>query len=666
MKRWKERFFFQGMSVPLPLLLIFFLAVLLPSIALSLLALRAADREGVYAERRLEETLLAEANLAAFRTNSLLEGIETELEMEARSLSASIGSLRGWEEKNPLVAVPFYLRGGELILPLLPPAEKNAFLKDFAPFLRDEETLPVYDSIAAVYRKEMGREGLPIEGESLLRAGKKDASSEGMKEEAPRKAPVPEGPVDSVGGERPLTASKRASPSPLPGRERQLAESAIAEDPVLREKVFQKARDEGFDVLQRNVTLQDKSAPSGKGTDEERSGTVVRERSFSDLAGESRGGLLPLLSGEILQLLFWTALPDGSFAGCTLRPETLRDRMAEAVPELLTPVRILTLLDERGEPLVKSGRAPEPDWRRPYVAREISPILPRWEAAVWLVDPDLAASRARSVSRTVWALVAILFAVIAAGGGAILWILSGEMRNARKKTTLLANVSHELKTPLTSLRLFAEMLLAGKPRDEERRKEYLRTMVSETERLSRLVEGVLAFSKKGRDAPPLTMKPLDLGQVGRETLSQLEPNLVNVGFAVEFLIQDSLPVRGDSEALRQVLMNLLSNAEKYSSDRREIRLDGRREEGFAVVEVADRGMGVDPKNAENIFQEFFRGDDSLTSPKSGAGLGLSIARGIARRHGGDVVYTPRPGGGSVFSLRLPLCWAERDEKEERA
>ena len=665
MKRWKERFFFQGMSVPLPLLLIFFLAVLLPSIALSLLALRAADREGVYAERRLEETLLAEANLAAFRTNSLLEGIETELEMEARSLSASIGSLRGWEEKNPLVAVPFYLRGGELILPLLPPAEKNAFLKDFAPFLRDEETLPVYDSIAAVYRKEMGREGLPIEGESLLRAGKKDASSEGMKEEAPRKAPVPEGPVDSVGGERPLTASKRASPSPLPGRERQLAESAIAEDPVLREKVFQKAEEEGFDVLQRNVTLREKSAPSRKRTDEERSGTVVRERSFSDLAGESRRGLLPLLSGETLQLLFWTALPDGGFAGCTLRSEPLRDRMADAVPDLLTPVRILTLLDERGDPLVKPLRTPEPDWRRPYVAREISPVLPRWEAAVWLVDPDLAASRARSVSRTVWALVAALFAVIAAGGAAILWILSGEMRSARKKTTLLANVSHELKTPLTSLRLFAEMLLAGKPRDEERRREYLRTMISETERLSRLVEGVLAFSKKGRDAPP-AMEPLDLGELARETLSQLEPNLLNAGFAVEFRKEGALPVRGDGEALRQVLMNLLSNAEKYSSGRREISVGARRENWFALVEVADRGIGVDPKNGENIFQEFFRGDDCLTAPKSGAGLGLSIARNIARRHGGDVVYTPRPGGGSVFSLLLPLCGAERDEREARA
>ena len=115
------------MPVPLPLLLIFFLAVLLPSIALSLLALRAADREGVYAERRLEETLLAEANLAASRTNSMLKAIETELETEARSLTASGESLRGWEEKNPLVAVPFFLRGESSSFPSILPKKKIPF-----------------------------------------------------------------------------------------------------------------------------------------------------------------------------------------------------------------------------------------------------------------------------------------------------------------------------------------------------------------------------------------------------------------------------------------------------------------------------------------------------------------------------------------------------------
>jgi signal transduction histidine kinase len=101
-------------------------------------------------------------------------------------------------------------------------------------------------------------------------------------------------------------------------------------------------------------------------------------------------------------------------------------------------------------------------------------------------------------------------------------------------------------------------------------------------------------------------------------------------------------------------MNLLSNGEKYSGDRREITVECRAENGMAVIDILDRGIGVDPRHSEKIFQEFFREDDSLAAPKGGAGLGLSIARDIARRHGGDVLYAPRDGGGSIFSLLLPF------------
>ena len=107
------------------------------------------------------------------------------------------------------------------------------------------------------------------------------------------------------------------------------------------------------------------------------------------------------------------------------------------------------------------------------------------------------------------------------------------------------------------------------------------------------------------------------------------------------------------------LLNLLSNAEKYSEQVREIDLRCGREKGYALVAVADRGPGVPPSQQEKIFQEFFRGDDSLTASRSGAGLGLSIARSIARRHGGDVSYMPRSGGGSVFTLKIPLEAATR-------
>jgi signal transduction histidine kinase len=120
---------------------------------------------------------------------------------------------------------------------------------------------------------------------------------------------------------------------------------------------------------------------------------------------------------------------------------------------------------------------------------------------------------------------------------------------------------------------------------------------------------------------------------------------------------------GNAEALRQVLMNLLSNSEKYSSDVREIAVTCRKQGETAAVHVADRGSGVDPRHVDRIFQEFFRGDDSLSASKSGAGLGLAIAQDIAGRHGGKVKYEPRPGGGSVFTLEIPLADQEGKEKK---
>jgi signal transduction histidine kinase len=149
---------------------------------------------------------------------------------------------------------------------------------------------------------------------------------------------------------------------------------------------------------------------------------------------------------------------------------------------------------------------------------------------------------------------------------------------------------------------------------------------------------------------------ISLSGVARETVAQLEPHLAKLGFSVSFAASDKLIVQGNREALKQVVMNLMSNAEKYSgerSDGREITVECRSVDGLVRVDVSDRGIGVPPGMGGRIFQEFVRGDDSLSAPRSGTGLGLSIARSIARAHGGDVVYSPREGGGSVFSLLLP-------------
>lgn len=208
------------------------------------------------------------------------------------------------------------------------------------------------------------------------------------------------------------------------------------------------------------------------------------------------------------------------------------------------------------------------------------------------------------------------------------------------------------------------MLLSGKQKDEGRRKEYLSVMVSEAERLSRLVDDVLAFSRRGRENRPLLMETMDLAALAKETFERMMPRLAGRGFATNLSSSGPLTVRGNSEALARVIMNLLSNSEKYSPDTKDIAVECASGDGLALVRVADRGAGIDPALGERIFQEFFRVDDSITAPVSGAGLGLAIARAIAIEHGGDVKYSPRPGGGSVFTLSLPLIRPHEEEESQ--
>jgi len=586
-----------GVPTSLSLVIIFLSVVILPSVVLSMLALRAADREALLVSRQLEVSLMSEVNLAANRVADLLDTIEGELEGEASEIPSNPSLFEGWYGGGRLTDCPFLVSGGKLFIPANSGSAGRRLMAVFGPFLRGQAEIPFFEGIAGVYRKEL----------------------------------------------HDLAAA--------PGAEKQVAESMITADSALRDEVLRRAEREGFELMQRNVVPVAPAPPA----DEEKveaSKTVSRGRSFEELRAESGAGILPRITDDGMELLFWSERADGTVAGFLLDGDAVRDRIVGALPEILTGTRILTVLDERSDPLVVPAVRELPEWRLPFVAREISPRLPGWEAGAWLTDPTEADSRARTAERAVWMMVGALFFVIAVGGAVMIRVLTSEMRLARRKTTFVANVSHELKTPLTSIRLFAEMLQSGRLKDEEKRREYLRTMVSEAERLSRLVENVLSFSRDGGGASSL--EPLDLAELARETALQMNPGLSDNGFTCSFSADGPGLVLGDPGALRQVVMNLLSNAEKYSGQGREIQVRCVRDRGQAVVEVMDRGPGVAQSQRGKVFQEFFRGDDSLTASKSGAGLGLYIARTIARHHGGDVFYAPREGGGSVFSLSIPL------------
>jgi len=246
-------------------------------------------------------------------------------------------------------------------------------------------------------------------------------------------------------------------------------------------------------------------------------------------------------------------------------------------------------------------------------------------------------------------------------GAVVLWRYSAnQLLEAKRRTGFVTTVSHELKTPLTSIRMYSEMLAEGADDDPGKRKKYLDRIVGESGRLTRLINDVLDVAKLERGNRKLNPTPMDLAAVAREAFDGIADRLRAEGFTVAFNAPEgTVGTLADREAVIRILLNLLSNAEKYSGERRKIEMRVSTDEDGArcLVSVADRGIGIPRAHRSRIFREFHRVDSSLTSERGGTGLGLSIARSLARAMGGDVAYEPRERidgqGGSVFTLSLP-------------
>jgi signal transduction histidine kinase len=253
-------------------------------------------------------------------------------------------------------------------------------------------------------------------------------------------------------------------------------------------------------------------------------------------------------------------------------------------------------------------------------------------------------------------LVTVLVAAIGIGSWLIVRDLNRQLTLARQKTDFVSNVSHELKTPLTSIRMFAELLAEGRINEPAKQRNYLGIITAEAARLTRLINNVLDFARLERGEKKYNFADCDFAALARETAETFRPHLEAAGFKFDVSLPDSpLPVKADRDAVAQVMVNLLSNAEKYSNGTKEVRLElAQNGSPSAELRVLDRGPGVPRECEEKIFEQFFRVNDSLTNAVPGTGLGLTLARQIARAHGGEVSYSAREDGGSCFTFHLPL------------
>ena len=368
-----------------------------------------------------------------------------------------------------------------------------------------------------------------------------------------------------------------------------------------------------------------------------------------------RRGWLPWLAEGRMHLLGWVE-PVGvsEVRGVEVEMAALVSRLGGAMPAELAVDEGYALRDDKGRVLHQSGKVPV-DSAAPTARIPLSMILlPGWEVVAYqnYVPAENGGGGFMLIGLL---LTGILVTAILAGGSLLLWQARRSEADAVQKTSFVANVSHEFKTPLTTIRLYSELLEQGRVADGEKRGEYLRTIGRETQRLARLVNNVLDFSRLEQGRKKYQRETLDLTATLGQLLDAHGLRITESGLELKRALPvEVVSVMTDRDAVEQIVLNLLDNACKYAAAGGEVVValcpcTG----GGAEMRVSDRGPGVPLAHRERIFEKFHRVDDTLTAEKGGAGLGLSIARQLARGVGGELRYEPRAGGGAEFVLSLP-------------
>jgi signal transduction histidine kinase len=601
---------------------IFLLAIVLPSIGLGWLALRSANDQQIVLERRTAELYQKETDAVASSARSVIEEERRAFAEQVRQLLAAESApqlahdfaaklSRAW----PRPAIGFALSAeGNLISPSAEEArgdaERQRFLQNNGSFLSGTTPATVY----SVPAEELNRP-------EQRRKQKSEYDDKAMEKSAPKSQQSAQAPAAPAQTDTQKDESKQSTQMRNVAPQRELKENAPAVSQV-----------------------------------------VPATADFKALTSDHPEGVVTRFMQDRLEIVFWLRPPGapGMIFGCLMNVDALNDLWRDALPDNPSPDYVLALLNDKARPVAtqppsENGR----DWRRPFVASEIGEALPHWEAALYLMRPEQLQENASNVRRTLVFLITAALAAIAFGG----WVVFADARRqlalAQKKTDFVSNVSHELKTPLTSIRMFAEMMQGGNVA-EEKRPQYLRIIVAEAERLTRLINNVLDFARLEQKQKRYDFRPLDLHEVLARTWEGHELHLREQGFTTSCqAAPPPYPVRGDEDALAQIIVNLLSNAEKYSADRKEIELHSYLTEDSVNVSVLDRGSGVPPGEETKIFEAFYRAHDSLASGIQGSGLGLTLAQRLAQEHGGEITYQPRDGGGSNVTLRLPLIAADR-------
>lgn len=231
------------------------------------------------------------------------------------------------------------------------------------------------------------------------------------------------------------------------------------------------------------------------------------------------------------------------------------------------------------------------------------------------------------------------------------------------KENFISNVSHELKTPLSLIRMFSEILIMGRVASEDKKREYYKIINNESDRMSRLINNLLDFASLIRGIEHKHFERTNIAQLVTKAVEAYRYEILQDGFQLDLKKDPGIPDSFvDPNAITMAFLNLLDNSVKYSGDRKQIQVRIEKSDGFVNLAVVDKGIGIPLSEQQRIFDKFYRGNDASVRGIRGSGIGLAITKHVAEMHGGNVVLESEPGKGSEFTLRIPIRTSLEESK----
>ena len=317
------------------------------------------------------------------------------------------------------------------------------------------------------------------------------------------------------------------------------------------------------------------------------------------------------------------------------------------------------LTDANGEHLLRSEYVPE-EGSPVYIV--FPPDLPSWSLTFFPQYKGLFNFFSRSGAGVFLYIFIAIVIILAFGLFFTLKAVRDELNLSKMKSYFMSTVSHEFKSPLTSIRQMAEMLVQGRVPSTERQHKYHTTILQQSERLSHLIDNILDFSKMEEGQKIFHFEKADITPVVENIAESFKEQTAMQGFNISLSLTAPVPdVVFDREAMEQVLHNLLDNACKYSGDSRDIEIQVLTKGINVIITVEDHGIGIRKEDLDKIFSRFYRAGEELTQTAKGSGIGLTIVRQIVKAHNGTIDVESEPGKGSIFRIRLPMGEIEKDK-----